>query len=373
MRIARIIEYFPPHIGGMERHGLILSQEQIRLGHDVDVFIGHGDDKPRSDLGDFLRSDLRIYKMPFQFLPLYSKIRRIWFNFWACNKVEKIHQKNPFDIIHLHGDFVEAYFGSRLGKKIKIKTILTIHGGLNPAILNQKNAKIFNDLNHIICVSEEIKNDLISCGVNSKKLTVISSGIYLHEFLKPKPELELSKPIIISVGILTKQKGFEYLLEAFREVKKSCPNASLLIVGDGPEKTLLQKNSQNINGVRFLGDLKHEKVVEFLLGSDIFVLSSISMSGYHEGTPTSLMEAMAAGLPIAATKSGGIPYLIRDNSNGLLVEEKNSEALARAITKLINDENLRQKMRDKNLEDAKEKDWPIIAKQITDVYFKTWQ
>ena len=134
MRIARIIEYFPPHIGGMERHGLILSQEQVKLGYEVDVFIGYGgnnanksEDIANAANCEFNISDsqhshkicrLALYRMPFQFLPLYSKLRRILFNFWAYNKIKKIHKKNPFDIIHLHGDFVEAYFGGKLAKNL---------------------------------------------------------------------------------------------------------------------------------------------------------------------------------------------------------------------------------------------------------------
>ena len=82
------------------------------------------------------------------------------------------------------------------------------------------------------------------------------------------------------------------------------------------------------------------------------------------------MEAMAAGLPVVATNVGGSPYLIKEEENGLLVEERNSEALAQVMIKLISDENLKQKMRNKNLEDIKEKDWPVIAKKITDAYGK---
>ncbi|MDP3143578.1 MAG: glycosyltransferase family 4 protein, partial [Candidatus Omnitrophota bacterium] len=133
MRIARIIEYFPPHIGGMERHGLILSQEQIKLGHSVDIFIGFGNKN--------LLPNIR--KTPLQFLPMYSKIRRFWFNFWAYNAVKKHHKENPYNIIHLHGDFIEAYFGSRLSKKFKIPAVLTIHAGLNRKFLKPKNTVYF--------------------------------------------------------------------------------------------------------------------------------------------------------------------------------------------------------------------------------------
>lgn len=364
MRIARIIEYFPPHIGGMERHGLILSKEQIKLGNEVDIFIGYGNK-------NLLPS---IYKMPFQFLPLYSKIRRFWFNFLAYLAVKKHHKKNPYSIIHLHGDFVEAYFGGKLSKKLGIPVILTIHAGLNHKLLKPKNSRFFDNIKKIICVSEEIKQDLKSIGITDDKIEVISSGIYLNEF-KNIDESKISdlrnkysKPIIISVGVLRVNKGFEYLINAFKTVKKKFSEATLLVIGDGPEKNNLEKQLENTNSVYLLERQEHGKIIEYLKSADIFVLASVSTAGNREGTPTSIMEAMAAGLPIVATKVGGIPYLIKEGENGLLVEEKNSEALARAIIKLLEDKNLAQQMREKNLEDIKQKDWPIIAKQITKMY-----
>ncbi len=361
MRIARIIEYFPPRVGGMERHALALSQEQVRLGHEVNVFIGFGD-------SDYDR--LKIYKMPFQFLPLYSKLRRLWFNFWAARQVVKNHKKIPYNVIHCHGDLIEAHFAGRLAERLEIPAILTIHGGLNSKILKNSNARIFNRLHRIICVSLEIRNSLLAIGIGENKLVVISSGIYLKEFSGPKLVLGFSKPIIISVGVLTKQKGFEYLIEAFRMVENKIPTASLLIIGDGPERRNLLQKTQNLSNIYLFGGVSHEKIVKYLMGSDIFVLASVTMSGYHEGTPTSLLEAMAASLPIVTTKSGGISYLIKENINGLLVEEKNAKALAEAIIKLLEDEDSRRQMKKRNLEDIKEKDWPLIARQITNVYLQ---
>lgn len=389
MRIARIIEYFPPHIGGMERHGLILSQEQVKLGHEVDVFISYGNNRSGStqieadQRGNYLResainphksASMSIYKMPFQFLPLYSKARRLWFNFWAYNKVKKIHEKNPFDIVHLHGDFVEARFGGRLADKLKIPAILTIHAGLNKKLLLLKNKKYFDGLKKIICVSEEIAKSLDKIGVWRDRMSVISSGIYLDEFKKENGEIfdlrnRYSKPIIISVGVFRVNKGFGHLINAFKEVLKKFDSATLLIIGDGPKKNDLIKQEEGISQIKFLGNQNHGEVVKHLKAADIFVLASVSTQGDREGTSTSIMEAMAAGLPVVTTKVGGNPYLIKDVENGFLVEEKDSAVLAQAIIKLISDENLRQKMRDKNLEDIKQKDWPIITKQITDAYF----
>ena len=385
MRIARIIEYFPPHLGGMERHGLILSQEQVKLGHEVDVFIGYGGNLPKSnftksDFKNFPKSDFKfkldfgIYKMPLQFLPLYSKARRFWFNFWACNKVKKIHKKNPFDIIHLHGDFVEAFFGGKLSKKLGIPAVLTIHAGLNKRHLKPKNAAYFQNIGKIICVSNEIAGDLEKVGVPKEKIAVISSGAYLKEFNKPdKGEISdirdaHTKPILISVGVLRISKGFNYLIDAYKVVKQKVPSAALIIIGDGPEKNNLLVQAKNISDIYFLGRQSHDKIIKYLKAADIFVLPSIDMPQDREGTPTSIMEAMAAGLPIVTTKTGGIPYLIKEWENGLLVEERNPEALAGAIIKLLEDKNLAQQMREKNLEDIKQKDWPIIAKFVNEVY-----
>ena len=368
MRIARIIEYFPSHVGGMERHGLALSQEQIKLGHEVNIFIGVG----KSDFGFEL--GFKIHKMPLQFLPLYSKARRFWFNIWAYFAVIKNHQKNPYEIIHLHGDFVEAFFGGKLAKKLGIPVILTIHAGLNKKLLKPKNAKYFKNINKIICVSQEIANDLKSTGIPENKLTVISSGIYLKDFENKNQEEiakikeQYSKPIIISVGNLRKNKGQTYLIEAFKKLKNTFNSAILLLIGDGPDKKYLGNQAKKVSEIYFLGWQEHDKIIKYLYASDIFVLASINAPNDREGAPTSIMEAMAAGLPIITTKVGGSPYLIKDGENGLLVEEKDAQALTQAMVKLIGDENLKQKMRDKNLEDIKQKDWPIIAKKITDVY-----
>jgi len=396
MRIARIIEYFPPHIGGMEGHGLNLSVLQKNdLRCDVEIFIGYGEEHwyKKWGLSEHYKNNIETYKMLAQSLPLYSKKRRICFNFWACSEVEKIHKKNPYDIIHLHGDFIEAYFGGKLSKKLKIPAVLTIHAGLNRRFLKPILKLIcvycFRNIDKIICVSEEIKNDLKSIGIPENKLIVISSGINLIEFkdenINKNEIVNLQKqyskkPIIISVGALRVNKGFEYLIEAFKLVKKEFNSATLLIIGSSlrviaygsdqkdEEREKLEAQTKGMTDIYFLGRQDHKRVIEYLKISDVFVLASISTRGDREGTSNSIMDAMAAGLPVVATKVGGTPYLIKENQNGLLVEEKNSKTLAQAIKKIITDENLRRQMSEQNLEDIKQKDWPVIAKQITDVY-----
>jgi len=364
MRIARIIEYFPPHIGGMERHGLILSQEQVKLGHDVEIFIGVGSPSLFK----------KTFKASLQFLPLYSKARRFCFNFWAYFVVKRQHKKNPYDIIHLHGDFVEAYFGGKLSKKLGVPAVLTIHAGLNKKRLKQKNRKFFDNISKIICVSEEIGSDLKSIGAAKDKIRIITSGICLDEFknVDKNKIMELrdkyTSPIIISVGVLRINKGLNYLISAFKEVLNKFNSATLLIIGDGPEKSNLKRQSENISNIHFLGRQEHNEVVAYLYASGVFVLASISTYNDREGTSTVVMEAMAAGLPVIITKVGGNPYLVKDGVNGFLVGPGNSLELAEAITKLLNNREISQKMSAQNLEDIKQKDWLVIAKKIIKIY-----
>lgn len=390
MRIARIIEYFPPHIGGMEQHGLILSQEQIKLGHSIDVFIGYGSDNTNEsekvanatncefDISDSQHSHnirrFALYRAPFQWLPLYNKVRRIWFNFWAYHKVKKNHHKNPYDIIHLHGDFIEAFFGGKLSKKLKIPAILTIHAGLNKRFLKPKNAKYFKNIAKIICVSEEIANDLENISVPENKIAVISSGVYLFEFENiDKNKIvalrnQYSKPIIISVGVLRPAKGFKYLIEAFGKVKENFFEVTMIIIGEGFDRVELEKQAKNLSDVHFLGRQNHGKIIEYLKAADIFVSSSINLPQDREGTPTSIMEAMAVGLPVVATRVGGSPYLVKDGVNGLLVNPKSPDELAEALIKIINSPDLALKMGAQNLEDIKQKDWSVIVQKIDETY-----
>lgn len=234
--------------------------------------------------------------------------------------------------------------------------------------------KYFKNITKIICVSEEISKDLESIGVTKDKIRIITSGIRLDEFknVDKNKIIELrdkyTSPIIISVGVLRINKGFNHLISAFKEVLNKFSSATLLIIGDGPEKSNLKRQSENISNIHFLGRQEHDKVIEYLCASDIFVLASISTYNDREGTPSSIMEAMAAGLPVVTTKVGGNSFLVKDGINGFLAEEKNYDDLTDKIIKLISDEKLCERMKEKNLEDIKQKDWIVIAKKITEIY-----
>jgi colanic acid/amylovoran biosynthesis glycosyltransferase len=144
-------------------------------------------------------------------------------------------------------------------------------------------------------------------------------------------------------------KGHTYLLDAFARTLSRCPTAELLLAGDGPLRARLtdQVTALGIGSrVQFLGALPREDLLAMYSGGKVMcvVLPSVTIStGHHEGIPVSLMEAMAFGIPVVASNSGGISELVTPGA-GLLVEPGDSESLAEAVTRVLMDSALRQSL-----------------------------
>jgi glycosyltransferase involved in cell wall biosynthesis len=140
---------------------------------------------------------------------------------------------------------------------------------------------------------------------------------------------------LLFVGRLAEQKGLPILLDALAKVE----GATLDIAGDGPERKMLEQKVNDLNiseRVKILGYQSQPQVRALLKQADVFVMSS-----FAEGLPVVLMEAMAAGVPVVATWVAGIPEIVRDERNGLLIPPGDANALAQAIRRLLNDPDLR--------------------------------
>jgi len=207
---------------------------------------------------------------------------------------------------------------------------------------------------HQIALTPEESNDYLNLGVaKSNNISVIHSGVDMNCFKRSATESnpkrnELGIPsdylVVGYVGWLIPIKGVTYLVNAMAEVVQRHPNSLLLLVGKGDEKgeeeTKLSKQVENLgiaDNVRFLG--WRPDVDEIMSCFDIFVLPSL-----NEGMGRVLVEAMATGLPIVASSVGGIPDLVKDGENGLLVPPANAGALEQAISDLLSDKSRRKHM-----------------------------
>jgi colanic acid/amylovoran biosynthesis glycosyltransferase len=173
-----------------------------------------------------------------------------------------------------------------------------------------------------------------------RKLHVVRCGLPLAAL--PAHAQPSSGKRIISVGRLSAEKGQAGLLEAFAAVSRDHGGVELVLIGEGPERELLQSRAAALgigNKVTFAGRCGEMETIEQIARSDILVLSS-----FMEGLPIVLMEAMAVGTPVIASRVAGIPELVEDGKTGLLFTPSDWDALAECIRRLLENDALRPKL-----------------------------
>jgi L-malate glycosyltransferase len=250
------------------------------------------------------------------------------------------------DIVHSHR-YKEHIIGALAGKlSHNPVTVQTYHGlqenlpgwgGLKMSFYNAINVAVAKlTANGIVGVSEQITNVLearypgadVRCIRNGIDLTQIVSDV---QRLETRAQWNISPQTFVvgTVGRLVPIKGFEYLIEAFARFRRqSAPRESkLMLVGDGPLRVMLEQCADRHDvsrDVQFLGT--RTDVYDVMRAFDVFVLPSL-----HEGVPMVLLEAMALGVPIVASSVGGIPEVLEDRREAILVPSKDVEGLARAL------------------------------------------
>lgn len=257
-------------------------------------------------------------------------------------------------IEHIHAHFLWAAGTSAwiISQMLKIPFSITVHA----FDIFDKN-RIDNLFRHklqrasfIVAISDYNKKLLIEkYNTEEAKIHVIHCGIekrILSEIDKRKFENEV--PFIVSVGRLTQKKGFKYLIESLKLLNEKGLKFRAEIIGDGEDRELLKiliKDFKLNDKVALRGEMSNKEVVSTMKRADLFVLPSIiTESGDMDGIPVVLMEAMALGIPAISTDISGIPELIENEINGLLVPEKDILALTGAMESLLIDKQRRFKI-----------------------------
>jgi len=185
--------------------------------------------------------------------------------------------------------------------------------------------------------SEEIRQ-IINDASLAQKILVIHMGVFLPKF-DNRPCFKKRFTFLCPANFVLK-KGHKYLFESCKILAEKGLKFKCLLAGDGPLKDKLRELVQKLNlthSVEFLGRLPHEQLFDLYKSrriNAVILPSIVTDDGEKEGIPVALMEAMSYGIPVISTNTGGIPELIGDGS-GIMVEEKNSEALASAIQELM--------------------------------------
>jgi glycosyltransferase involved in cell wall biosynthesis len=179
----------------------------------------------------------------------------------------------------------------------------------------------------------------------------------------PLPQLG-DRPRVVFVGRMVRQKGVHVLAAAAARLRT--PGARVVYVGDGPERTRVERDAERLgvaDRVHVTGFVPHERVPDFLASADVLVLPSL-----YEELGTVLVEALHAGVPTVASRTGGIPEVVQDGVTGLLVEPGDPGALARAIDTVLGDPTLAASMRANALARAGAYDLSTVADEIHLLY-----
>lgn len=182
-----------------------------------------------------------------------------------------------------------------------------------------------------------------------RKLAAVPNGI------APAAPATASGGYVLFVGRLTAAKGVRFLIEAIRE----CPGVPLLVVGDGPERAALEELARGLDRVTFTGMATRDEVTSYMDGARLLVQPSL-----QEGQPNTVMEAMASGVPVVASRVGGVPDLVRDGETGFLIDPGDVATLAARIREVTSDAALWTKLSNASRREIQRYEWPSVIAQL---------
>ncbi len=229
-------------------------------------------------------------------------------------------------------------------------------------------AALYGWADHILSVSAGLKEELISLGLSSDKISVIYNPIDLNLIEKLKAELsDFKKPYILFAGRLAKQKNIPLLIGAFNMIKNKT-NADLVILGDGAEEENLKRLTKQLNlGDRIIFKNFANNPYKYMANAEVFVLPSS-----YEGFGNVLTEAMACGTPVVSTRCPhGPDEIIEDGISGFLVPVDNPQKMGEAILKILGNNNLRRELVARGMQRVKSFEISEIVRKYESLIFRT--
>jgi colanic acid/amylovoran biosynthesis glycosyltransferase len=307
-------------------------------------------------------------KFPFDKINIVEKpashfLRRLWFR-QICNKPWQISRGELgaiTDILNREkAQLLHVFFGH-----IAVHLLPLIRAWSKPSVVSFHGADVLVDMERpayrtatrqmldtvtrVFTRTASLKRAVLELGCDESKIDIVRTGIPLNEF--PFREREFptdGRWRFLQASRLVQKKGIATTLHAFTAFLIHYPDATLTIAGEGPMLVELQQLTRKLtinNRVLLPGFVSQEKLREIYYASHIFLHPSETGSdGNQEGIPNSMLEAMATGLPVFATEHGGIPEAIENGVSGILVPERDHEALSRALLDAARDLDLLKRL-----------------------------
>ncbi len=369
MRVLIFNYEFPPLGGGAANATLYLLKELADSDIEIDLVTSSTDIERIDEFASNIRVHyLDIGKEGNSHYQSNGDLLR--YSKKALSYGKKLLKQEDYDGVH-------AFFGIPCGyiaMKLGLPYIVSLRGSdvpfynerfrlLDTLIFQRLSKKIWRKASAVIANSNGLR-DLALESAPEQRIDVIFNGVDTNEF---SPYTKKAKNVlnIVCSARLIQRKGIQYLLEAFLSLASDFPKTKLTIVGGGDIEEELREHaakSAHAKRVDFLGVITHNEMATVYRSADIFVLPSL-----NEGMSNSLLEAMASGLAIVATNTGGTEELV-DESNGFIVPLRNANAIAEALVILLHQPEKLRVLQQESRSKAEEFSWTKVAQQTAAHY-----
>lgn len=332
IRLLYWTEYFWPSIGGMETLAVNFIPTLRARCYEIAVVTNHQFDYPEVEIFD----GTTIHRLPFHKVlrsrsPTdFIKLRR---------RVEAIRNDFAPHLIHINLQGPSIAMHLEANRRSPIPTIVAIHHDFSESgALGNLVRRTLDNADWVTAVSKATLRDIRSMFPQIKvKSSCIYNGL-VTETIEPKP-LSTDPPRVLCMGRLIREKGFDLAIDAFAQIGKRFPKATLAIAGDGPERSALEQQAQALglsDSVNFTGWIKHDRIYDLLSESSIVLVPS----RWREPFGLVAIEAALMARPVIAARTGGLGEVLVDGKTGYLVERENPDAMADRLANLLSQREL---------------------------------
>ncbi len=375
MRIGIFTDSYKPYTSGVVTSICTFKDELVKLGHETFIFAPN-----YPNYQDEEKNVFRYYSLPSPTNPDYALAIPIY------PGMNVLLKKLDLDIIHVHSPFLLGRVGLRYAKKYNIPLLFTYHTmydqyahyvpvaqDLAKEMAVKYSNYFCNQCDHVIVPSTDVKDILEGYHIKTP-ISIIPTGVPLDKFtgkkndwLRARYNIPENNKILLFVGRLTKEKNLGFLIKAFRQVKRSLPNTTLVLTAQGPLEYELKKLANDLGlslgtEIIFTGALPFDTLIDVYYSADLFVFSSVT-----ETQGLVLIEAMAAGLPVVAVSASGVNDMVDSGINGMLTDADEDE-FSEAIVKILSTPKLYEKYRSNAFIKAEELSAANTTKKLHEVY-----
>lgn len=367
MKICVVSDPYYPYPSGVSEYTFYLAKYLRRLGHKVTVVTTRFP-KYRAE-ADVIRFGRVLM------IPMNKSYATMSFGLDIPRNIRYLIRKERFDIIHMNGPFPPSmsFFALHYSNTANVSALLSAGFSYSKtgAGLIKKIFRKYNDKTDAVIALSAAARDSYSAYIPGE-YHIIPPGIddeIFNEHVLPMTGLPSGKPKILFLSRLDERKGILQLIKSLPIIQKDFPDCLLVVAGKGPLEVECRRlvNQLGIgNAVHFAGYIKKEHIPRYYAAADAYC--SPALGGESFGIV--LLEAMAVGTPVCASRIPGYEDVIRDGENGILFDPQSPSDIAQVLVRVLKDRTKRTYLRRSGLEFVKDYTWETVARRIEKVYLE---